>query len=118
MGPSWIVLIVFLFVYIQLGGFVMEGVNFASNPNVIAVRDALNVISSWGIVHEEQTFGILDYIRAPINYFNSLWVVLTYDSPVFDGSFEIVRWMALAPLLAGISFGVVVIFFSAFRRTI
>ena len=110
MSPKWIV---FIFVMMQLAGMVIEGSSVTTE-----MRDHLNVISSWGVVSEEQTFGILDYVRAPFNYFGSLWAVLTYDSPVFDGQYELLRWVFVAPILAGISFGLVILFFSAFRRTI
>ena len=113
MSPKWIVFIVFVFVLMQLAGFVMEGGSLTPE-----MQNHLNVISSWGIVSEEQPFGVLDYIRAPFNYFASLWVVLTYDSPVFDGQYELLRWVFVAPILAGISFGLVVLFFSAFRRNL
>ena len=113
MGPKWILLVVFLFIMMQLAGMVIEGSTLSTDT-----RDALNTISSWGIIHEEQTFGLLDYIKAPFNYFGALWTVLTYDSPVFDGSFEIIRWVLVAPILAAISFGMVVLFFEAFQRSI
>ena len=113
MSPKWIVFIVFLFVLMQLAGFIIEGSTAAPE-----MTDALNTISSWGIIHEEQTFGLLDYVKAPFNYFGALWTVLTYDSPVFDGQFEVIRWIFVAPILAGVSFGLVVLFFGAFQRTI
>ena len=113
MSPKWIVFVVFIFVMMQLAGMVMEGSSLT-----VEMQNHLNVISSWGIVSEEQTFGLLDYIRAPFNYFGSLWAVLTYDSPVFDGQYVLLRWIFVAPILAGVSFGLVVLFFSVFRRTV
>ena len=113
MSPKWILFVVFLFILMQLAGMVIEGSTMSGD-----VRDALNTISSWGIIHETQTFGLLDYVKAPFNYFGALWTVLTYDSPVFDGSFEIVRWIFVAPILAAVGFGLVVLFFGAFQRTI
>jgi len=113
MSPKWILFVVFIFILMQLAGMIIEGSTMSTD-----MRDALNTISSWGIIHEEQTFGLLDYVKAPFAYFGALWTVLTYDSPVFDGSFELVRWVFVAPILASISFGLVVLFFSAFQRTI
>ena len=113
MSPKWIVFIVFIFILMQLAGMVIEGGALPTE-----MQHNLNVISSWGIVSEEQTFGVLEYVRAPFLYFAALWAVLTYDSPVFDGSYELLRWVFVAPMLAGVSFGLIVLFFSTFRRTI
>ena len=78
----------------------------------------LNVVSHWGIVSESQTFGVLEYVRAPIMYFNSLFHIFTYNPAVYTGSFELVRWLFVAPILAGAAFGLVVLFFSVFNREI
>ncbi|KKN03511.1 hypothetical protein LCGC14_1107030 [marine sediment metagenome] len=113
MSPKWIVLIIFIFVCSYLVGMIGE----KSTVSTEMIED-INVVASWGVVQSEEDFGVLTYVRAPILYFNSLWDIITYDPPVFDNSFEIVRWLSMAPLLGGIAFGLIILFFSAFRRTI
>ena len=119
MSPKWIVFIVFIFILQMLMGMVIEGSNLSTE-----VQRDLNIVSHWGVVSEEQTFGTLDYVKAPVEYFLALFRLLTYKSPAFFGEggeanqYEIVRWVFVAPILAGVSFGLVVLFFSAFRRVI
>lgn len=115
MHVKYVIFIVFLFVVFQLSLIPLGN----SAMNAEAAED-LDTLSSFGIVQEEQTFGIVKYVKAPLNYFEAFYRVMTSTeaNPVFEGPFELIRWLIMAPLVAGVVFGLIVIFFGAFQRII
>lgn len=79
----------------------------------------LDTVSSFGIVQEDQTFGILKYVKAPFRYFDALFDLMTESkySPIFGTNTELIRWLVLAPILAMVVFGLIIIFFGVFQRS-
>jgi hypothetical protein len=108
------VFIVWLFLWMVLAGLLISGAGFESTD----MTYHLNVVSHWGIVSESQTFGLFEYARAPVLYFNSLFHIISYSPQIFNAKFEIIRWLFLGPVLAGFSFGLIILFFSLFRRDV
>lgn len=115
MSVKYIGMMIFIFVLLQICLIPLgnAGVNEHAQHN-------LNVLSSWGIVQEDETFGVIKYVKAPLNYFGALFDIVTEnrDNPVFEGDAEIVRWVLMAPLLGMVGFGLVIIFTGMLRRTI
>jgi hypothetical protein len=74
----------------------------------------------FGIVTEQQSFGPLQYIKAPSNYFTATWHVLTYgnNAPYYEGKYEIIKWITVGPIYAGIVFGLIIIFFNVFFKQV
>ena len=115
MSVKYIGMLVFFFVIFQVCLIPLG--NAALNENA---QHNLNVLSSFGVIQEGQTFGFFKYVKAPFLYFESLFEVMTssQSSPMFGGSFEIIRWLVIAPMLAMVVFGLIIIFFGVFQRNV
>lgn len=113
MQTRYIAIAVFIFVIFQLSLIPLENAAISSQA-----QSDLRLLSNFGIVHESQAFGFIDYVRAPGNYFTSLYNVVTSDTPVFGGAFEYIRWLVMAPILVGIVFTLILLFYSLIMRLI
>jgi len=117
MSVKYVILIVFLFIIFNLCL-----IPLGNQPLNSQASTDLNTLTNFGVVKESETFGFLEYVRAPLNYFQAFFRVMVASSEnqevLFHGTREIIRWIIMAPLFAGVVFGLVILFFSAFRRTI
>lgn len=115
MPVKYIGMMIFIFVILNLALIPLG--NSSMNEHT---RKNLNTVTSFGIVQEEQTFGILKYVKAPYRYFDALFDMMTEskNNPIFGSNTEIVRWLILAPIMGMVVFGLIIIFFGAFRRDI
>lgn len=115
MRVGYIAFLVFFFVVCQLSLIPLGNSSLDEEA-----KENLDTLSTFGIVSEEQTFGVLTYIKAPVNYFQALFSIATahHNNPVFSGTYELFRWLVVAPLLAGLVFGLIVAFWQIFQRAI
>ncbi len=113
MQIRYIVLAVFLFIIFQMSLIPLENTAVSTKA-----RENLQTLSNLGVTHDTQTWGPVAYFMAPVNYFSSLYDIVTSPTPVFSGGFEYVRWLVFTPLLAGIMFGFIMLFFNLFQKVL
>jgi len=115
MKMEYIMLVVFIFVILHLALIPLGNTAFSSES-----ATHLNTVSTFGVVYEEKDFGWMTYVKAPFEYFNSLFWLMYHGvsgSPIFEGQFQIIGWLLLAPIAATIMFGLILTFFTIVRRT-
>ena len=116
MAPRWIGFLVFIFVIGILVGSVAEGINLAEGEQVTT----LNSMMSWSRITSEEDFGMIEFVGSIPQYFEGLFKTITMDFPIWpdNSPWELVRWVFWAPIIAVIVFGLVIIFFAIFQRTV
>jgi hypothetical protein len=86
------------------------------------VTQDLNTIAHYGIVQEEQTFGFLKYPMAPYHYSEAIYRVSTIvsddNNEIFTGGWRYLWWFMVIPITGMIAFGMIITFFSLFRRPV
>lgn len=116
MSLKYIVMAVFIFVLLH---FALIPMGNAAMDKEIA--DRLNNIAYFGIPTEETNVGLLEYVKAPWNYACSMYFIMTRGisgNPLFSGSFQIIGWFVLAPIVAAWVFGMIITFFGIFQRAL
>ena len=82
-----------------------------------AAKD-LNTLAYFGIPQQSTSIGIIQYVKAPLNYFQALYNIMTrvtYNNPIFADDYEMVGWLVLSPIYAAFVFGLIITFFQIFR---
>ena len=115
MAPKWIGFLFFIWVMAALVGSVVEGSNLLENASSMNI--AQNITSykeSWA----ETDVGPIRMPSPNPAFFGSIYKMMTLDFPIFDGGWELVRWIVLGPIAATIVYGLVSGFFGIFRKTV
>lgn len=113
MPVKYIGLLVFLWVVAAIVGGVIEGAAMSENETGV-----LNDLMSWSEVSTSEAWGPLKVIAALPDFFGSLFNLMTFDFAFFDGQWELVRWVLLAPLMATVVFGLIITFVGVYQRSI
>jgi hypothetical protein len=114
MSIKYVIMAVFIFVILHLALIPLG--NTTLNDTM---ADKLNNVAYFGIPTEETDVGLLEYVKAPYNYFSSLAYIMTSgvrDNPIFSSEFQMVGWLVLAPIIAGWVFGLVMVFWSIWQH--
>jgi len=116
MAAKWVGFAVFVYVIGLIVAYVSIGANVFSWTNM---TEQVQGVAYYSVATAQEDWGAFTFAAAPFAYFKNLWAVMTLDLPVFqEGAWKILRWVILAPIIATMIYGMVVTFFSMFRRTV
>ena len=115
MNPKWVGFLVFIWVIGALVGSVSEGTSLLTNETITG---PVQGIMSYTEVWSEQDWGTLVHPGTHTDFFEDLFQMLLLDFPVFEGPWAIIRWIVLAPIVGTIVFGLILMFFSIFQKSI
>ncbi len=76
----------------------------------------LNTVSHWGVISDTQTFGIVEYAKAPFNMLGALFRLGTFDSSAFSGNYAIIRVILFAPIVAAVAATIVFGTYAVFSK--
>lgn len=113
MSPKYMAFIVFIWVLAAFSSGIIEGTTLGANESGV-----LNGLMTWTRVFTEQDFGILELIASTPAFFISLFNMLTFNFSFFQGDWELVRWILLAPIIASIVWGLISMFIPNWQRSI
>jgi hypothetical protein len=113
MSQKWVVFIVFTWIVIALAGGILDGSFMTDNQSAV-----LNKVLSFGIINSEMDSGttFLNYVVAPFVFIGGLWDMATLNYDWMKGDYEIVRWLIVAPLLAGTVWGFILSFVGSVQK--
>ena len=111
MSAKYMGLAVFIWVIVGLVGTVLEGAVIGPGE-----EGTLNGVLSWAQIFTEQDYGVLEIPGAIGQFFSSAWDIMTLNLAIFEGPYELARWILLTPLIAVMVFGMVIMFFGMLRR--
>ena len=114
MSQKWVVFIVFTWVVIALAGGILDGTFMTTNQAV-----ALNKVLSFGIISSELDSGasFINYVVAPFVFLGGLWDMATLNYDWMKGDYEIIRWLIVAPLVAGTVWGLILSFVGSVQKS-
>lgn len=113
MPIKYIGALVFLWIVAAMVGAIIEGATLSGNETGV-----LDDLTSWTEVKTTESWGVFRAVGALPGFFSALFTVLTFDFAFFDGTWELVRWFVLVPLMVTVVFGLIVTFLGIFQRQI
>ncbi len=116
MAARWVGLLIFVLVIGLLIGSVAESINLMEGENATT----LNSMMSWSRITSEEDFGVIEFVGSIPQYFSGLFKAITLDFPIWPTgtAWEMATWVFWAPIVGTVVFGLVILFFSVFQRTI
>ena len=118
MHPHWIGFLVFVWVMGLLIGSVPVGEMMTENETV---TDPVQGVLSYAEIYSEEDWGTLLIPTTHLNFFGDLFDLLVLDLPLFgapDSPWQMVRWIALSPIIATVVFGLIILFITIFWKQI
>ena len=117
MSAKWIGFLVFIWIVAAILGCISEGQSVLGENTT--EYQTVNDLLWFTQVKSTEVWGTLLSPGTHINFFNALFKLLTLDFPMWaDYPYSIVRWLVGAPIVATIVFGLIIMFFNTFQRTI
>lgn len=116
MAAKWLGFLVFIWVIAAIIGSVSEGEVLAGSNQTTT----LNKVLVYNTSVSEEGWGTLLLPTTHITFFDGMWEMMTLDFPLFgepDSPWQIIRWIILAPIMATIVLGLIILVMSIFRRT-
>lgn len=113
MPAKWIGFIVFVWIIGAMVGAVLEGSFISANETSV-----LNQLMGWQEITSQESWWPVKFIGALPDFFNGIFRLLTFDFAFFYGGWELVRLVLLAPIIATVVFGLIIMFFGLFSKEV
>jgi len=119
MPAKYVGLMIFIWVVASIMGGVMEQQYLGTTE-----AGVLNGVMGFNTVTEDTDFGETEIpgpiagIKNGIGWLSSLWALITFQFAFIYGPWIIVKWIILFPIIGIVTFGLITMFFSMFRKAI
>jgi hypothetical protein len=114
MRATWIAVLISIWVFSAIATSFYTGTAILDNTTK---TNPVQGMLQYALIYQQMDFGAFMNVSNHFNFFNDLWKLLILDLPIFSGSFEIMRWILLAPFVGTVVYGLVQVFFGTIRRT-
>ena len=78
----------------------------------------IKIVENFQVSNTNQVWGPVGFVAPLVGFFEALYRILLFQYPFITGSWVIVKWLVLGPLLATVVFGLVVLFISMFTKAL
>jgi len=91
-------IMVVIFIAFFFAGLLVSGTDINADPQI---RTDLNTLSLTAGVHQSQTWGILNFVTTPFEYFSALMRVWNYQTPLFpdDSGYTLIKLITTTPII-------------------
>jgi hypothetical protein len=112
---KYVGLLLFIWVGMAFFGAIWEDCTMPLQPGD---HSDIDTITNFGIVESQQSWGPIQIVSAPANFFTALYHILTFQFSFIYGTWVYVKWIFLGPIIATVVFGLIILTIQLFTRSL